>query len=282
MNPSSRYCIATITDEAFLPGTKVMLGTFLHHNPWFKGDIVILHDGYTDRVRSELSTFPNVHFRKIGDEFKRRLLRVFAHLPQFAGDAAKFFTLEAFALTEYERVLFLDSDILCVGDTRELMVDAQLPLLCAPDQCYFREQVRDADTYLPLTLEVAETRDNVLRLTFNSGMMVINSKAIDSSVYQQLVQMVDPHTWRSVRTGHTDSIVLNRYFQNQWQPLPEKFNYLISRNSSRYRRQRSGADAAVLLHFLGNPKPWQVQDTDLEMFDDERAAAFRRWQSAAT
>ena len=42
--PRRMICLATATTEHFVPGTLVMIGTFLEHHPGFEGDVVVFHD----------------------------------------------------------------------------------------------------------------------------------------------------------------------------------------------------------------------------------------------
>ena len=54
MRPSgkARVCLATATTERFVPGTLVLIGSFLRHHPGFDGDVVVVHDdGLPERLR---------------------------------------------------------------------------------------------------------------------------------------------------------------------------------------------------------------------------------------
>ena len=63
-----RYCIATVTDANFLVGAEILFYSFLRNNPWFEGDIVVIHDGLTAGDKARLDPFPNVHFHEVGKE----------------------------------------------------------------------------------------------------------------------------------------------------------------------------------------------------------------------
>ena len=41
---NSNYALVTITDEKTLIATYVMIESFLRHNTWFDGDIVLMTD----------------------------------------------------------------------------------------------------------------------------------------------------------------------------------------------------------------------------------------------
>ena len=42
--PAVKVWPATVTSPEFLLGTRVMLDSFLAENPWFEGEIVVIHD----------------------------------------------------------------------------------------------------------------------------------------------------------------------------------------------------------------------------------------------
>lgn len=179
----------------------------------------------------------------------------------------------------YERVLYLDSDILCVGDASGLM-RLDDGLLCCPDQSYFREQARDRRSYVPLDKSSPPSRADVFGVTFNAGMMAIRRSVLGPYVYEGLLERVRSETWSSVRTGHTDSVLLNSYFEGGWTQMPERYNYLISNRSAAYVKARTPMAEAVFLHFLGRPKPWQSYDAG--SVDSGRRPAFAMWRAYAS
>ena len=43
--PRSGHCLLTITDDGFVDGTEMLVFSFLRHNPWFQGRILVLVGG---------------------------------------------------------------------------------------------------------------------------------------------------------------------------------------------------------------------------------------------
>jgi lipopolysaccharide biosynthesis glycosyltransferase len=153
-------------------------------------------------------------------------------------------------------------------------------LLCCPDKSYLRDEVRDYKTYAPM-VGVAGTSEKVLRATFNVGVMLISPGRLGPSTYADLVECVQPASWSEVSTGHTDSVLLNRRFRDTWTQVSERFNYLISKDRGSYTRASVGIDDAVLLHYLGRPKPWEPVAPDVfDTMDPERKTAFQLWRAA--
>jgi lipopolysaccharide biosynthesis glycosyltransferase len=265
-----------VTDEGFLPGTVVLLSSFLHHNPWFIGDIVIIHDGLPEASRARLDRFPNMRWHAIGNELKDRLTALAAARPKLAVKLPNLFSLEAFNLPDYEWVLKLDSDVLCTGSAAGLAgIDGAL--LASPDQAYFRDKVRHRRTYVPQHKSLGAP-DKVYAMTFNVGVFLLRPGQLGPRVYADLTERIHEDTWSMVRTGHSDSVVLNEQFRDAWTPLPENYHYVISRDAARYKRERISLSEAVFLHYIGRPKPWQAEAAGA--IDAERRGAFELWEQA--
>lgn len=63
-DPTADVCVFTATSERFVPGTLVMLGTFLQHHPEFAGDLVVVQDGLPAASRDVLrAAFARVRFQ---------------------------------------------------------------------------------------------------------------------------------------------------------------------------------------------------------------------------
>lgn len=267
-----------MTDAAFLPGTVVLLSSFLRHNPWFTGDIVIIHDGLPDAARARLQRFPNLRFHAVGAVLKDRLAELAVARPKIAAKLPILRSLEAFNLPGYDWVLKLDSDVLCTGSAAGLAgIDGAL--LGCPDQAYFRGHVRHPQTYVPQHMSLGAA-ERVSAMAFNAGILFLRPGRLDPRVYDDLTERVHPDTWLMIRTGHSDSVVLNRHFRGLWTPVPEKYNYMISKDSAHYTRPRCAPSDAVFLHYIGRPKPWDAEAAGaVSAMDAERRFAFELWDS---
>ena len=82
---SGQICLSTVTTDSFVPGTLVTLYTFLKYNKWFKGEIVIFHDGLTDENKNYLSNIhPRVSFLGISEKIKAKAEKIAEEFPGFA------------------------------------------------------------------------------------------------------------------------------------------------------------------------------------------------------
>lgn len=301
--PPSHHCLATVTDPGYLHGTAVMFSSFLRHNPWFEGDLVVLHDGLRERDRRRLGHLPGIRFSRVGEKLRHRLRKLAGKHPGLRRRLARFYSLAAFGLSGYECVLYLDSDILCTGDVRGLLDHPRPgrppeeashtaasrsrrssppgpPLVACPDQTRFRSQVRDAETFIPVERRAADGSREVLADVFNTGVMLIRPELLEPGITDRLLTYLHPDRWPGVRTGHTDQAVLNHHFGDRCGSAPERYNYLLAPDSDQW--QREPMSHAVLLHFLGKPKPWHVLRTiPPDGAGDQRSRGWRLWEAEA-
>lgn len=107
----------------------------------------------------------------------------------------KFWKIEAFNLKEYDRVIILDVDLLCLRNITDL-----LAIECDIGMMHERQ-----------------------RPCFNSGVVTIGKKYLNDETYNALLSFeIDPE-----RFGK-DQQIYNRYFKNKITTLDRKYNTLVS------------------------------------------------------
>ena len=235
-------CLFTVTTERFVPGTLVMLGTFLEHHPRFAGDVVIVHDGLPEALRRALAgPFRRVRFEPVSGELQARLERL-AVLPVFHDRLPNFYFLEAFRLGGYRKMLCFDSDLLFRAPIGELF-DSGEALLCCRTWASLCPGAGEA---------VASTG------IFNSGFLIMDGRLPGERCYADLLAMLSPELWLDTGSPLTDQLVLNRYFAGRQTLVSSTYNYLLG--SARAIRAREGIDAerAKVLHFNLRVKPWMT------------------------
>lgn len=248
-------CITTFTDAEYAAGTAVMIASVLRHNPWFDGEIIILHDGRELPALARLARFPRVSFRVIHPDLRARVADATAGWPGGRRRVSILSALDAFALTGFAKVLKIDSDIVCRGDLRPVF-ETDAPLACCADYAGLTGRVRDRMTYAALRA-VDAAPGSTLNRTFNAGVMLISPASLGASIFHEVLGDVRAENWAHVSTGHSDSVILNRRFDGRWTELPEIYNYLLPPVDAAAISQRRPVTDAVLLHVLGSPKPWQ-------------------------
>ena len=280
-SPWHETCVLTVTTEGFAPGTFVTLASFLQHHPGFDGDIVVVAEDLSERSREVLSALsPRLRFEAPSAALADRAARLCEAHPVLRRQRTSFYTLEAFRLGGYRKLLALDGDLLFQANVAALL-DSPGELICCPDQFALRGLSRDATTYLPVDdrAPVVGTVGN----TFNAGVLLIDGSLLRRSVYDDLVAMVAPSTWRGVKAVNTDQLVLNRYFAGRQTLASAAYNYLVTDAAAIRAREGVGIDAARVLHFKLPIKPW----TPEAMLDWARPrpayllpSGYKRWYRA--
>ena len=265
-----------------MPGTFVTLGSFLKHHPGFEGDLVVVHHELPRKHRQYLAAIsPAVCFEPVSAELRERLAALTAERPDLAGRLGQFYSLEAFRLRGYRKVLYYDSDVLFQSSIAELF-DSPAALLCCGDGVHLRGLARDAETFAP----VPDTESTgALKDTFGAGFLLIDAKLIEENAYEALLALLIPETWHGTATHHTDQLVLNRCFGGRQTLVSSTYDFVLDRDSAALVKARDGvsAEEAKALHFAGAVKPWMPEAMlRWAQGDPERRPrdSFRLWYTA--
>lgn len=263
----------------------MLLDSFVRANPWFRGPVVLIHDGLPASARRQLAAVAplDVQHRVVNPRLSARVHELAARQPSLRAKQRRFLSLEAFNLREHDTVLFVDSDVLCTGSVEALLA-MDGALVCCADLVTRDGRARDATTFLPRPAAAADD-DTVLRRCFNAGVMVIRPGQLPPDTFEHLLAELDPRAWDDVRSGHTDQLALNRHFRDRWTSAATRYNWLVSPAPARGEaegRRLHEADAlpgdAVFVHLVGRPKPWER--SLMTRRRGARAEACRRWDAA--
>lgn len=251
----TRVALATVVSDDFLPGALVMLRSFTDANPWFAGESIVIHNGLSAKNVETLERYvPDVLFRVVGDQLRRRMEAIAQSAGWRSPKQLQFASLEAFALTRYDLVIFCDSDLLFLDSIDELLaIDAAL--IACPDGANFRKNLRRTSNFCEISPEDADPT-KAIGNTFNSGMMLLKPHATTRKTYEQLVGMMDTERWRGDTTGHTDQMLLNIHFAGRQKIADVRYNYLLSHRELIERTTGVAPERAKVLHFTGPAKPW--------------------------
>jgi len=270
--------LATVTSEDFLPGTLVMLSSFLKHNKWFCGDIIIIHQNLGNAAMDLLADcFPNVIMHSISDVLGGRLDQLADAVPRIKSRRLQFGSLEILSFTDQDRVIFCDSDLLFLDSIEELMAMPD-PLICCGDGAYYRGNPRSQQDFS----ELSPTSGNSQALpeSFNSGFMILGKALLSAGNYQAMLSMIIADRWHSDATGHTDQMLFNILFAGKQKLVSPAYNFVLSHRMLIQESREVLLQDAKVLHFTGPAKPWSLMEI-LDRVDDDAAiiTAFQMWQA---
>jgi lipopolysaccharide biosynthesis glycosyltransferase len=226
-----RSCLAIAVDNAFMEYALVLIASIQEKNPWFQEEVVVLWN----RELSPLSDENKKRLQKLYD--RMRFIEVddapyrkyFSQAPKFLHPA--FIKLGLFRLADYDHVVFIDSDILCLGDIKDLFT-MQTNLAACPAGKDRAKKERLAGKFKR-------------RIGLNSGVMVIGKRYLNERTHRRILRY---------KSGPcADQDVLQRFFR--WRGmtvLDHRYNYHAA-----FFWKGDASDGDVrLLHYAGD-KPLQ-------------------------
>ncbi|MBN2301628.1 MAG: hypothetical protein JXN60_03830 [Lentisphaerae bacterium] len=191
IHASENTACATVLNDKFFPYFLVFLKSVRLHNPWLSLPWLVFYSKNLSPLsqfnQNELSNlYDKFQFLEINEEKYRALA---GQTPEHMIPAL--FSLECFRHTEFDRIVFLDSDMLCLGDISSLFTLRADFAACMPGRDLARK--RRLAGYRTLSRGV------------NTGVMSIGRKYLNESVYAELFK----HPSGAV----ADQDIINRFFR---------------------------------------------------------------------
>lgn len=244
--------LVTVTNERYIEGTEVLLHSFLQQHPDFSGDLIVVHQDLPKKSQNRLSALFNVHFRPVSQVLKLAIAQLVDGQPTLKQRHQRFWSLEVFHLTEYEQVLYLDSDILCQGNMNSLWTLPASFAACA-DAGLHEGLGRHPLTFETLHSDIPDIKPIE---SFNAGMFFFRPQLLADDSFSQLLKWLQPSVFTQVTTGHTDQYLLNRHFQGQVHWLNAGYNYLLRKSAF---IEDHSPETALVWHYIRHPKPWKLK-----------------------
>jgi len=216
----------TVCDKEYIIGFEVMLKSLIENNPRVVKENIpftIISNDLTpdDLIVSKkihnhitLKTYDSSKYYEI-DELKRQQMSF--------GDYTKY---EIFSIEDVEKIIFLDSDTLILGNIDKLI----------DSKCDFgavRELYIDQH---------------------NTGVLVISKKYLKLKITNDLINLTKIYGI----TEHSDQDIINHYFQDVIEDFPIEYNFLKTYNKKVF--QNTGLPNYIKIFHYIVKKPWQQKE----------------------
>jgi hypothetical protein len=242
--------LCTVLSDSFVPGFAVLAHSLRKHHPGLNLPFVVIHHpelaplapSSRELIRS---WYPDVRFHEV-DASGYQVVWANRDGRLRTPDRLKsaFFILEAFSLKEFDRVVTLDSDMICTGDLSSLFTH---------------------DAAFAATRGIDYDKGGLLDY-FNTGVLVIGPAHLTGETYRALLEHRISSGYEK-RKGKADQAILNDYLGYEgFTPLDESFNITKRKfPDESYEKVEDVLDHSVrILHFVGE-KPWQLHRGEREL-----------------
>ena len=268
--------IVFASDDNYIQhATVAMMSILQNTNQKNKLHFWILDDNITQNNKERvIATFLN---RNVKIEFLQVNAEVFASL-FVSGQLSRtaYFRLKMAELlpVSVSRVIYLDCDLLVLGDIEELWnCDMEgKPLAAIPDYGIMASSKDWPRKQHELVLKSTD-------MYFNSGVLLVDVDAWRLHNYEQRVlRLAQENNYQ-----HHDQDALNKIFYAKWKALPLRWNVIppiwnlflkILRNSKFRREALQARKNIAILHYAGGYKPWEYKE--IPSFNAEYYRYFRK------
>ena len=254
-----------------------MLDSLLARNPWFDGEIVVIHHGLDETEQTRLAAaFPRLRTMSPPKPLTVALDALAEMHPHLAGRIARFHSLATFWIEGNQDILFCDSDLLFTGDMSAIFAE-EGDLLAAPDRAMLQGNRRD-----PVTLQELDGAGGpASHRSFNAGLMVLRPALRCEANRARILEQLDGAFWTDLRSNHTDQALLYRMFGEIVTLLDQRYNRMVGHAESLRGMADLPIEKACVLHFNGPAKPWRLErHSDKALEDAHFIKALELWFDA--
>jgi lipopolysaccharide biosynthesis glycosyltransferase len=212
----------TVCNKEYLIGFEVMLKSLVDNNPRITNENIPFCIISNDLTDNDLSTSIKIHkniFLKRYNEEKYLEIEALKKKQMAFGDYTKY---EIFSL-DYDKIIFLDSDIVVLGNI---------------------------DYLIDFNGDIGGVRDLYID-QYNTGVLVVSKKYLSEKITNDLIHLTTIYGI----TEHLDQDIINSYFYDEVTEIPISYNYLKTYSKEIFKN--SGLPKHIkILHYIVK-KPWQ-------------------------
>jgi lipopolysaccharide biosynthesis glycosyltransferase len=207
-------------------------------------DLIILDNGLSEESKQVVLSYnENAIFRAIKKNKYNRVDMSRTHDKL----KATYYKLDIFGIMEYDRIIFIDSDVTVMGDISEIF-DCHKDIAACP-------------TY--------SARLDRLGNGINSGVLVLNKGVINKNVYHKLIKIAT--------RGHSmpDQKTINIFFGKSIFKLSKGYN--VEKRMWKTEKHKNIWDNKKILHWVAD-KPWQKLEDHQNDIERSFAEIYPIWE----
>lgn len=233
--------LTSVCNDKYVPGMLIFLHSFQRHNPDWKFRFKIYHrDDLGDASKELLLSVHNgLEFEEVTD-------------PLFLGTYAQYMCLLPFKETDQEKVIFLDCDMLCLGNIDGLLDTKKDFAACLDMELFFPRRKSMLSTPLPLRWMAY----------FSTGVFAIKGGCLSEDLYKKLTSKIEQNIVdrENNKKKLWDQDIINdvlRFHDSEILP----FTYNARKNLFKKGVEPENVGTKIV-HYTGGSKPWYKEGSD--------------------
>ena len=225
---------------------------------FFKGGAVMIHS-----LKKHLSNFDKFDFKvfysdevcQLSEENKNKLRKIHSDIifekidqPAYSNcdvmyekHRASFLAIECFNQTDYDKVVFFDADMLCIGDFYDVIEESPSDMVsgCGYDHT-----------------------------AINTGFFIVGSYYLQKEVYDTMIDNLNNY---GKQFRHTDQFIINETIGN-FRALPWYYNWSMDRHDYKLHENTKIIEWSGALPASGTfqVKPWEEDELETTLTSDGR------------
>ncbi len=232
-------------DANYAPHAAVVIASVVRHAPGARFRFILLYTGLDKDLRQRIEDLaPNARF--VWTEVRESDVPQVAQKKHFSRAAMFRVALEYLAPAECKRLLYLDSDVVVLGDVRDLWASDLEGRPIGAVRDIYQDGVEFSKTWSLPDLGPSPY--------FNSGVVLIDLEQIrQEKSFTTTLDFAIKH-WDVLEFGDQDA--LNKTFWGRWKPLDPAWNVQRFVKRNEIAQAGWGQTSPALVHFITADKPW--------------------------
>lgn len=265
MSNNKHAYVTMLSTDSYLPGVLALFESIKQTNSKIENFVVVTNEDIKQETKDRLEEKGYTVISKPKVNVPQSIKNKNKILPYWNNTFDKF---NIFDLEEYDKIVYLDSDIYVRDNIDELFDKPNMSAVVAGKSFPGNESWEELNSGVMVIEPKKEIREELIKKMndmSNSKRKIKNGKLSFGNRYFSNIKLSKLKSSIVKRVqGIGDQDVIEEYFQ--WKDkenlhLDEKFN-VFAQHSDYYAKQRNKSDLSCI-HFTGKKKPWDLTEKEL-------------------